>query len=52
MARLGGFEPPTRGLEVRCSIHLSYRRASIINQSLWKTSNKVKHGLRVFENYP
>ena len=26
MARLGGFEPPAHGLEVRCSIRLSYRR--------------------------
>ncbi len=26
MVRLEGFEPPTYGLEVRCSIHLSYRR--------------------------
>jgi hypothetical protein len=26
LARLGGLEPPTRGLEVRCSVHLSYRR--------------------------
>ncbi len=26
MARLDGFEPPTHGLEVRSSIHLSYRR--------------------------
>jgi hypothetical protein len=28
MARLEGFEPPTYGLEVRCSIQLSYRRAA------------------------
>ena len=27
VARLAGFEPATYGLEVRCSIHLSYRRA-------------------------
>ena len=26
LARLEGFEPPTYGLEVRSSIHLSYRR--------------------------
>ncbi len=28
LARLGGFEPPTYGLEVRCSIPLSYRRTA------------------------
>ena len=27
MARLEGFEPPAHGLEVRSSIHLSYRRS-------------------------
>jgi hypothetical protein len=27
LARLEGFEPPAYGLEVRCSIQLSYRRA-------------------------
>ncbi len=30
MARLAGFEPATHGLEVRCSIQLSYRRLSDI----------------------
>jgi hypothetical protein len=27
MARPEGLEPPTSGLEIRCSIHLSYGRA-------------------------
>ncbi len=27
VVRLEGLEPPTRGLEGRCSFHLSYRRA-------------------------
>jgi hypothetical protein len=29
LARLTGFEPATHGLEVRSSIHLSYRRLTI-----------------------
>ncbi len=29
LARLEGFEPPTHGLEVRSSIHLSYRRINL-----------------------
>ena len=30
LARLGGLEPPTYGLEVRCSIQLSYRRNGVL----------------------
>jgi hypothetical protein len=30
MVRLAGFEPAAYGLEVRCSIQLSYRRTSKI----------------------
>ena len=30
LARLEGFEPPTHGLEVRCSVRLSYRRTLVI----------------------
>jgi hypothetical protein len=29
LARLEGFEPPTHGLEIRCSIQLSYRRYAL-----------------------
>ena len=38
MARLGGIEPTTYGLEVRCSILLSYRRADELrkySKALW-----------------
>ena len=31
MVRLAGFEPAAYGLEVRCSIQLSYRRTEIKN---------------------
>jgi hypothetical protein len=34
LARLEGFEPPAYGLEVRCSIQLSYRRAE---QKCWQS---------------
>jgi hypothetical protein len=31
-ARPGGFEPPTYGLEIRCSIRLSYGRIYWVHQ--------------------
>lgn len=34
LARLEGFEPPAYGLEVRCSIQLSYRRAKGIGKAI------------------
>ena len=33
MARLEGIEPPTYGLEIRCSIQLSYRRSAATDSS-------------------
>ena len=33
LVRLAGFEPATYGLEVRCSVQLSYRRAYIVKSS-------------------
>ena len=34
MARLEGIEPPTDGLEIRCSILLSYRRSTSSKRGL------------------
>ncbi len=40
MVRLAGFEPATYGLEVRCSIQLSYRRKQ---KDLLSNSNEIVH---------
>ena len=42
LARLEGIEPPTDGLEIRCSIQLSYRRS-------WSGNNL---GLHLLERTP
>ena len=42
MARLAGFEPATYGLEVRCSIQLSYRRISL---------NQVRYFTLIFRRF-
>ncbi len=36
LVRLEGFEPPTCGLEVRCSIQLSYRRKTVCKPKIFK----------------
>ena len=45
MARLEGFEPTTYGLEVRSSIHLSYRR------SIAKYTTSLSFGQGEFDKY-
>ena len=59
MARLGGFEPPAHGLEVRCSILLSYRRMSFMervkgiepSQPAWKAGALPLSYTRKFNLY-
>ena len=44
MVRLAGFEPATYGLEVRCSIQLSYRRKKrkpLYHKSIEKSNSTV-----------
>src|SRR5436190_11300383 len=48
MARLEGIEPPTYGLEIRCSIQLSYRRSAVTGSdpraSRCARSGSTRHG--------
>ncbi len=52
MVRLAGFEPATYGLEVRCSIQLSYRRKQrgLLSKILLVVHKKMKC-LELFEKY-
>ena len=45
LARLEGFEPPTHGLEVRCSVLLSYRRFGFGSWQ-WKGQHFGEHPLK------
>ena len=45
MARLEGLEPPTHGLEGRCSIRLSYRRVQV-SDSLPDTISRLTRKTR------
>jgi hypothetical protein len=41
LARLEGFEPPAYGLEVRCSIQLSYRRAGDVGKAITTVNQEM-----------
>ena len=43
MARLAGFEPATYGLEVRCSIQLSYRRFTVSGRLISQDDGDVNN---------
>ena len=45
LARLEGLEPPTYGLEGRCSILLSYRRISFENTIIFFACQTVIAGI-------
>ena len=53
LARLTGFEPATHGLEVRSSIHLSYRRLAYKNTtSLIFRQDENHRSLKRFPSIP
>src|SRR2546425_8899990 len=43
--RPGGFEPPTNSLEGCCSIHLSYGRATVLQQVTRGTARRPANGV-------
>ena len=47
LARLEGIEPPTGGLEIRCSIHLSYRRRVVSGAAGHCAAGKASRGERI-----
>jgi hypothetical protein len=47
LVRLEGFEPPTYGLEVRCSIQLSYRRGICTSYTTFDAASQAGHDLLV-----
>ena len=46
LARLEGFEPPAHGLEIRSSIHLSYRRLANNNTTSLSFRQDENHRLK------
>jgi hypothetical protein len=50
MARLEGFEPPAYGLEVRCSIQLSYRRTADVGKANITANRKMSTKITALES--
>ena len=45
-----GFEPPTDGLEIRCSIHLSYGRKRVKNTLFYSTESTFARAISEPQN--